>query len=58
MTSKFVDEKNDLKEKTVLPSKIGKLSVSTFYTNIVLIANTIILITVNQTFTLQINRLL
>ena len=38
MTSKFVDEKNDLKEKTVLPSKIGKLSVSTFYTNIVLIA--------------------
>ena len=39
MTSKFVDEKNDLKEKTVLPSKIGKLSVSTFYTNIVLLAN-------------------
>ena len=39
MTSKFVDEKNDLNEKTALPSKIGKLSVSTFYTNIVLIAN-------------------
>ena len=38
MTSKFVDEKNDLKEETILPSKIGKLSVSTFYTNIVLIA--------------------
>ena len=46
----YVDEKNYQKDETFLPSKIGNLSVSTFYTNKVIIAfkfNTLRLVTVN-----------